>query len=168
MNSECGTAHIPACAPLIVYEPYKASPPGRTEEREHHREKGVPHRAGMSKAQSIDSVHPGLFIEALSSHRPGSFSTTGAAVSAGRSKALSASMMMTGICAAASAYAMPPLPVGAFVGGQGTSPSSSNALTASQMSNAASFGPSWDFDANGTCVMPAGGTHPVLPWQVAH
>ncbi|MGX7000812.1 hypothetical protein [Caballeronia sp. KNU42] len=124
----------------------------------------------MSKAQSIDSVLPVSFIEALSSHRPGSFSTTGAALSAGRLKTLSASMMMTRICAAGSAYAtLPPLPSGgALVGAQGTAPSSSNALTASHMSNAASFGPSWDFGANGTRVMPAGGTHPVLLWQVAH
>lgn len=62
----------------------------------------MPHRAGVSKAQSVDSVLPASFIESLSSHRLGSFSTTGAALSAGlpfkRLKTLSASMMMAGIC----------------------------------------------------------------------
>jgi hypothetical protein len=81
----------------------------------------------MWRAQSIDPVLPASFIESLSSHRPGSFSTTGAALCAGfpfkRLKTL--------------------------------------------MSNAASFAPSWNFGANGTWVMPAGGTHPVLAWQVA-
>lgn len=97
----------------------------------------MPSRAGMSKAQSIDTVLPASFIESLSLHRLGSFSTSGAALSAGlpfrRLKTLSASIMPT-----------------------------------SQMSNAASFGSSWNPGANRTWVMPAGGTHPVLTWQVAH
>ena len=97
----------------------------------------MPHHAGMSKAQSIDTVLPASFIESLSSHRLGSFSMSGAALSAEllceRSTTLSASVMPT-----------------------------------SQMSNAASFRSSWNFGANGTWRMPAGGAHPVLAWQVTH
>jgi len=43
-----------------------------------------------------------------------------------------------------------------------------NGLTAAQMSSAASFGPSWDFGPGGTWALPAGATHPVLNWQLAH
>ncbi|MDR5752314.1 MULTISPECIES: filamentous hemagglutinin N-terminal domain-containing protein [unclassified Caballeronia] len=40
-----------------------------------------------------------------------------------------------------------------------------NGLSTAQMSNAASFGPTWDFGPNGAWVMPTGGSHPVLRWQ---
>jgi hypothetical protein len=43
----------------------------------------------------------------------------------------------------------------------------SNGLTAAQMSTPASF-VSWDFSPTGTWAMPAGATHPVLSWQLAH
>ena len=42
----------------------------------------------------------------------------------------------------------------------------SSGLTTAQMSDPASFGPSWDFGPNGTWVTPAGATHPFLRWQL--
>jgi filamentous hemagglutinin family protein len=48
----------------------------------------------------------------------------------------------------------------------GTLPAS-NGLTTAQMSNPASFA-GYDFGPDGTWAMPAGATHPVLRWQIAH
>jgi filamentous hemagglutinin family protein len=50
----------------------------------------------------------------------------------------------------------------------GTPLPAANGLTTAQMSRAASFGPSWDFGPTGTWALPAGATHPVLSWQLAH
>jgi filamentous hemagglutinin family protein len=50
----------------------------------------------------------------------------------------------------------------------GTGISAANGLTTAQMSTPSSFGPTYDFGANGVWAMPAGATHPVLRWQVAH
>ncbi|MCC8401661.1 filamentous hemagglutinin N-terminal domain-containing protein [Paraburkholderia sp. MMS20-SJTN17] len=43
----------------------------------------------------------------------------------------------------------------------------SNGLTTAQMSMASSFA-SYDFGPNGTWAMPAGASHPILRWQLAH
>lgn len=40
-------------------------------------------------------------------------------------------------------------------------------LTSTQMTQAASFGPTWNFNANGVWALPAGATAPVLRWQLA-
>ncbi|WP_459252510.1 two-partner secretion domain-containing protein [Paraburkholderia strydomiana] len=41
-----------------------------------------------------------------------------------------------------------------------------NGLTTAQMSQPASFGPTYDFGPNGVWAMPVGATHPVLRWQL--
>jgi hypothetical protein len=51
--------------------------------------------------------------------------------------------------------------------GSGTLMPAANGLTSAQMSNPASFGPTWDFGPNGVWAMPAGAAHPVLHWQLA-
>jgi filamentous hemagglutinin family protein len=50
----------------------------------------------------------------------------------------------------------------------GGSPPASHGLTTAQMSRTSSFGPTYDFSANGVWAMPAGATHPVLRWSVQH
>lgn len=95
----------------------------------------MPHRVGMSKAQLNDIALPASIIESLSSHRLGSFSTTGAGLSA----RLSVKRLMT-----LAASIMP----------------------TSQNTNAESVGTSSNCCANGTPVMPAEGTHPLMAWQV--
>jgi hypothetical protein len=45
-------------------------------------------------------------------------------------------------------------------------PPASHGLTTAQMSDASSFGPTYDFSANGVWAMPAGATHPVLRWSL--
>jgi filamentous hemagglutinin family protein len=50
----------------------------------------------------------------------------------------------------------------------GSQPTDANGLTTAQMTNPASFGPSWDFSTNGTWAIVAGVAHPVLQWQLAH
>lgn len=50
----------------------------------------------------------------------------------------------------------------------GSQPTDANGLTTAQMTNPASFGPSWDFSSNGTWAIVAGVAHPVLQWQLAH
>jgi filamentous hemagglutinin family protein len=52
--------------------------------------------------------------------------------------------------------------------GSGAQLPASNGLTTAQMSNPASFDPSWNFTPTGTWAMPAGATHPVLRWQLEH
>jgi hypothetical protein len=49
----------------------------------------------------------------------------------------------------------------------GTPVLAANGLTTAQMSTASSFGPTWSFTPDGTWVIPAGGTHPILRWQQA-
>jgi filamentous hemagglutinin family protein len=49
----------------------------------------------------------------------------------------------------------------------GTPVADSVALSTQQMSTPASFGPTWDFGVNGTWVIPAGATHPILQWQAS-
>ncbi|MFM0722702.1 filamentous hemagglutinin N-terminal domain-containing protein [Paraburkholderia strydomiana] len=57
---------------------------------------------------------------------------------------------------------------GATVGAaQGNAVPAAQGLTTAQMNSTASFGPTWDFGANGVWAMPAGATHPVLRWQLA-
>lgn len=53
-------------------------------------------------------------------------------------------------------------PAGVTVGN--TVPASQGRTTA-QMSQTASFGPTYNFGTNGVWAMPAGATHPVLRWQ---
>ena len=48
----------------------------------------------------------------------------------------------------------------------GTPISAANGLTSAQMVNAASYGSSWDFSADGTWIMAAGASYPLLRWQV--
>lgn len=48
----------------------------------------------------------------------------------------------------------------------GTPISAANGLTSAQMVNPASYGSSWDFSANGTWVIAAGASYPLLRWQV--
>ncbi|WP_254604727.1 two-partner secretion domain-containing protein [Paraburkholderia phenoliruptrix] len=55
---------------------------------------------------------------------------------------------------------------GTLDGGPGVS--AANGLTTAQMSTPASFGPTWDFSPTGIWAMPAGATHPVLRWELAH
>ncbi|MEZ2311698.1 GLUG motif-containing protein [Paraburkholderia sp. RCC_158] len=50
---------------------------------------------------------------------------------------------------------------------QGNAVPVSQGLTSPQMGSTASFGPTWDFGANGVWAMPTGATHPVLRWQLA-
>lgn len=50
--------------------------------------------------------------------------------------------------------------------GSGTQLPAVNGLTTAQMSTPASFA-SWDFSPTGVWVMPAGGTYPILRWQLA-
>ncbi len=40
-------------------------------------------------------------------------------------------------------------------------------LTSAQMTQASSFGPTWNFSTNGVWALPAGATAPVLRWQLA-
>jgi filamentous hemagglutinin family protein len=47
----------------------------------------------------------------------------------------------------------------------GTAVPAANGLTTAQMSTPASFGPTWNFGPNGTWLIPAGGTNPILQWQ---
>ncbi|WP_240324473.1 filamentous hemagglutinin N-terminal domain-containing protein [Trinickia diaoshuihuensis] len=55
---------------------------------------------------------------------------------------------------------------GAQVGvGLGTPISNANGLTTAQMTNPASFS-GWDFSATGEWALPAGGSHPILRWQL--
>jgi hypothetical protein len=54
-------------------------------------------------------------------------------------------------------------PNGAY---EGTAVPAAFGLTTAQMSTASSFGPTWDFGPAGTWVIPAGGTHPILRWQL--
>ncbi|WP_327373437.1 two-partner secretion domain-containing protein [Caballeronia arationis] len=49
----------------------------------------------------------------------------------------------------------------------GTPVPAANGLTTAQMSTPSSFGPTWNFTPDGTWVIPAGGTHPILRWQQA-
>jgi filamentous hemagglutinin family protein len=49
----------------------------------------------------------------------------------------------------------------------GTPVPAANGLSTAQMSDPASFGPTWDFSNDGVWVMPGGGTHPILRWQTA-
>ena len=48
----------------------------------------------------------------------------------------------------------------------GTPISAANGLTSAQMVNPASYGSSWDFSADGTWVIAAGASYPLLRWQV--
>lgn len=48
----------------------------------------------------------------------------------------------------------------------GTAVPASNGLTTAQMINPASYGSSWDFRPNGTWVIVAGTSYPLLRWQV--
>lgn len=58
---------------------------------------------------------------------------------------------------------------GAAVGvGSGNPVPADNGLSAAQMSTPSSFGPTYDFGPNGAWAMPAGASHPVLRWQIAH
>ncbi|MFM0694273.1 filamentous hemagglutinin family protein [Paraburkholderia sp. GV068] len=47
-------------------------------------------------------------------------------------------------------------------------PGNARGLTTAQMSVPSSFGPTYDFSPNGVWLIPSGGTHPVLRWQLAH
>jgi hypothetical protein len=47
----------------------------------------------------------------------------------------------------------------------GTAVPAANGLSTAQMSTSASFGPTWNFGANGTWIIPVGSTHPILQWQ---
>ncbi|MDR5733676.1 filamentous hemagglutinin N-terminal domain-containing protein [Caballeronia sp. LZ025] len=55
---------------------------------------------------------------------------------------------------------------GKTIGVNGSGAEGATGLTTAQMSTAQSFGPQWDFGPNGTWVIPAGGTHPILRWQL--
>jgi hypothetical protein len=75
-----------------------------------------------------------------------------------------------GICVGGCAHLAPDVYWDVQATGQASSGGNlpaSNGLTTAQMSNPASFA-GWDFGPNGAWVMPAGATHPVLRWQVAH
>lgn len=47
----------------------------------------------------------------------------------------------------------------------GTTVPAANGLSTAQMSTPASFGPTWNFGPNGTWVIPAGASNPILQWQ---
>jgi filamentous hemagglutinin family protein len=51
--------------------------------------------------------------------------------------------------------------------GEGTPVPASSTMTAAQMANPASFGPTWNFGPGGVWALPAGATTPVLQWQLA-
>jgi hypothetical protein len=55
---------------------------------------------------------------------------------------------------------------GKTIGVNGTGAAGVTGLTTAQMSVASSFGPQWNFGPGGTWVIPVGGTHPVLRWQL--
>jgi hypothetical protein len=58
---------------------------------------------------------------------------------------------------------------GATIGvANGTQVPAMKGLTTAQMSQPASFGPTYDFSPQGTWAMPPGATHPVLLWELAH
>jgi filamentous hemagglutinin family protein len=51
---------------------------------------------------------------------------------------------------------------------QGAQPGGAQGLTTAQMSMPSSFGPTYDFGPNGVWIMPPGGVHPILRFQIAH
>jgi hypothetical protein len=55
---------------------------------------------------------------------------------------------------------------GKTIGVNGSGAAGATGLTTAQMSMPQSFGAQWNFGPNGTWVIPAGYTHPVLRWQI--
>jgi hypothetical protein len=55
---------------------------------------------------------------------------------------------------------------GKTVGVNGSGAEGATGLTTAQMSAPPSFGSQWNFGPNGTWVIPAGYTHPILRWQL--